>query len=180
CGGGVDVVRRTTCPATSAAPTAATATTSATAPIPLPPKKHRYATQTSNAATTFTSNTCDEQEYDEYYPQQYEQPQQPQQSQQSHRHTSSRSATSGKHQRAATFDVSDSRDYELQRLGNRRSHAANSKHRSGSNDTRIERAHHDRERSRSDHRISSYACDDMLVNGNVQPRQQRREKTFKV
>lgn len=128
-----------------------------------------------------------------------------------HRHSSSRAgaaASALKHQRAATFDVADARDYELQRLGNRRSQqqqqlqqqlqqaagggGSGNKHRGGEH--RGERTH-DRERSRSDHRISTYACDDTalcssstgghqnhLANGGItqSSRQQRREKTFKV
>ncbi|XP_028899004.1 pre-mRNA-splicing factor 38B [Zeugodacus cucurbitae] len=132
-----------------------------------------------------------------------------------HRHSSSRAGAAApsalKHQRAATFDVADARDYELQRLGNRRSQqqqqlqqqlqqatgggGSSGKYRG--NEHRGERTH-DRERSRSDHRIATYACDDTalcgssnntgghhqthLANGGItqSSRQQRREKTFKV
>lgn len=116
----------------------------------------------------------------------------------------SNSSSSRYHQRSATFDAADAREYELKRLGNRRSQsqqAANLKHRNGINGTIVNRAErtHDRERSRSDHRIATYACDDTTAtlnhaySGNVandqslmsyqqqqQRQQQRREKTFKV
>lgn len=142
-----------------------------TAPIPLPPKKHRSSSrsrdsqETSIPAVVCNANTCIDHEYDEYCPGAYE-------SQQSGIQRQSHSAVTATkhHQRAATFDVADAREYELRRLGNRRSQSqvANLKYRNGGLNVidhhRGERTH-DRERSRSDHRIGSYTYDDTIING---------------
>lgn len=185
---------------------------SSSEPIPmLPPKKHRSSSvgppqqkSSTVANSSFNANICDEHEYDEYCPQYELQLAQQQQNQQQQQHQQQQQQHAGRHanrtmpsntnkhqQRAATFDVADARDYELQRLGNRRqnngikitSNAAN-----GKTHHRSERTH-DRERSRSDHRIASYACEETVANLLQQQRaaaaaaaqsQQRREKTFKV
>uniref|UniRef100_A0A1B0FJ12 Protein tweety homolog n=1 Tax=Glossina morsitans morsitans TaxID=37546 RepID=A0A1B0FJ12_GLOMM len=177
CGGGVDVVRRSACHTTSGTSAVAMAgsnhstVVTSTAPIPLPPKKHRSSSrsrdsqETSIPAVVCNANTCIDHEYDEYCPGAYE-------SQQSGIQRQSHSAVTATkhHQRAATFDVADAREYELRRLGNRRSQSqvANLKYRNGGLNVidhhRGERTH-DRERSRSDHRIGSYTYDDTIING---------------
>lgn len=209
-------MRRTKCTTTSATSTVALANSTCTAPIPLPPKKHQRSSSsgreprdTAAVSAPYNANKCDEHEYDEYCPGAYE-PQSGSHHQLSSRqtHVSTSTSTSKHQQRAATFDVADAREYELKRLGNRRSQsqqATNLKlNRNGgvtSDHHRGERTH-DRERSRSDHRIASYACDDTALgmghamgNGGVghhhpqhqqlqqqqqHRQQQRREKTFKV
>ncbi|XP_075155240.1 uncharacterized protein LOC142228631, partial [Haematobia irritans] len=210
CGGGVDVVRRSKCTTTSTASAVALANNSCAAPIPLPPKKHQRSSSSGREpresavpALPYNANKCEEHEYDEYCPGAYE-------PQSSHHQPSTRQShvsgtTSTKYQqRSATFDVADAREYELKRLGNRRSQsqqATNLKLNrnggiTGGDHHRGERTH-DRERSRSDHRIASYACDDTAMMGHMgnggmghtnhhqqqyqqQRQQQRREKTFKV
>ena len=101
--------------------------------------------------------------------------------------------------------MADARDYELQRLGNRRLNNGIKITTNGAaingvagNVGKAPREHrtdrtHDRERSRSDHRIASYACEEAVVSMLQQQQrnvaaaaaaaaqtQQRREKTFKV
>ncbi|TMW54185.1 hypothetical protein DOY81_000769 [Sarcophaga bullata] len=188
-------------------------------PIPLPPKKHQRSSSSgrepreSAVSASYNANKCDDHEYDEYCPGAYEPQTTHHQGRQSHI-----SSSSSKHQqRSATFDVADARDYELKRLGNRRSQSQNASNlkqtRNGglvvTNDHHRGERTHDRERSRSDHRIASYACDDtslgmshafsgIMANGGISHhhshhqqqiqqqqqqqhrQQQRREKTFKV
>lgn len=196
---------------------------SCVAPIPLPPKKHQRSSSSgrepreSAVSASYNANKCEDHEYDEYCPGAYE-PQTPHQQgpRPSHISTGISSSSSKHQQRSATFDVADARDYELKRLGNRRSQSQNATNLkqarngglvvgSGGDHHRGERTH-DRERSRSDHRIASYACDDTSLamshafSGNVgnggvshhhshhqqqmqqqqHRQQQRREKTFKV
>lgn len=219
-------MRRSKCTTTSTASTVALANNSCAAPIPLPPKKHQRSSSSGRepressvtTAVSFNANKCDEHEYDEYCPGAYEpqtshhQPPPQQSTRQTHASTST--SASKYQQRAATFDVADAREYELKRLGNRRSQSQQANNlkmnRNGgggvmSGDHHRGERTHDRERSRSDHRIASYACDDTAMNmaghsysssanmGNgglsshhhhqqqqQQRQQQRREKTFKV
>jgi len=179
----VDVVRRGAS-STSLHAAAATQTQTHTqnqtqsqnqAPVPLPPKKHRQRERERNLEreqqAPCNANLCEEHEYDEFYPQAYEM----------HAVAGGTGGPTGggavatssasKHgkqgqQRAATFDVADARDYELKRLGNRRSQqqAAPSKRNGGAGAPIVSQDHHrshDRERSRSDHRIASYACEEV-------------------
>lgn len=214
-------MRRAKCSTTSNTPAAALANSSCVAPIPLPPKKHQRSSSSgrepreTTASATYNANKCDDHEYDEYCPGAYEPQGTHHQSQRQIHLSAGLSSSSAKHQqRSATFDVADAREYELKRLGNRRSQSQNATNlKQNRNGGLMAEAHHrgerthDRERSRSDHRIASYACDDSSLamshafSGNVangglgqhhnhhqqqqmqqqqHRQQQRREKTFKV
>lgn len=161
------------------------------------------ASAASNSHGVCSTNTCLEHEYDEYCPGAYVPAMAPLQptlpgrqinvSSQSaptgggsgnvHPTSMANTTTAKYHQRAATFDSADAREYELRRLGNRRSQSqvVSLKYRNGGNGMSVVHGHaslnglggveptpippplppltlttvrsHDRERSRSEHRL---------------------------